>query len=796
MSDDDLTRFRFSTDAYPGTALTVERALVVEALSEPYEASVVLQIHDPDADVAELIGRDAVLTISRAGIERRVCGVICEVSERGSDNELTKAALVLAPALSLSTLRRSTRMFQEKKVSEILETVLKDALDPYGREAQLSLEGTYEPREYCLQYQESDLDFVHRLMEEEGIAYDFDHGGEREVMRLSDSNRAFELAQTVGGDGQVRFEPHNLLGRGTEPVQRFDVELRDTTTSVTVADADWTLSGHVVSESAEGEDAQGRVRESYEHGIGASVSIGSYDAGVRRYQKNDATQQASVRKEAAVRDALVAFAVGRVVGLTPGRRISLLQHPAVGVDGDYLVTRVEHRSEPAEGTLLPAAAALPGATKRRGPEPYHTRFWCIPLGTPHRPLRRAKKPRIFGIESAVVTGPSGEEVHVDEHGRIKVRFHWDRENEADETSSCWIRVKQEWAGAGWGFWWVPRIGMEVVVHFVDGDPDRPLVTGAVYDGANPTPYALPDEKTKSTIKSSSSLGGDGDNELRFEDKAGSEEIYSHAQKDYDEVVENDHQTTVHHDQTNTVDNDQTQTIDANQTERVDANQQMTVGGDRTVHVGGNFDETVSGTETRTVTGDVSESFAANETRTIGVGVTESIGGNETRKVGASQQEMIAAGHVLTVGGSSDVSIAGALTRTAVGGVLSLTPASHTVDALGGWTVVAPAGITMIGPGGIKLTMPGGVTRVDSFWDLLAGIHTRAGNIQMEVFAAKLSITGISSGIWVTKVDLHGSEKAANVAELIVQSLAARQEAALNKEEEGLHASFAASSANL
>ena len=197
---------------------------------------------------------------------------------------------------------------------------------------------------------------------------------------------------------------------------------------------------------------------------------------------------------------------------------------------------------------------------------------------------------ISSIQTAVVTGPSGEEIHVDEHGRIRVQLHWDRQGSNDERSMCWVRVQQPWAGAGWGFWWVPRIGMEVVVQLVDGDLDRPLVTGCVYNAANPLPYSLPAEKTKSTMKSNSSLGGGGFNEFRFEDLAGSEEIYTHAQKDYNEVVENDHTTLVHHDQTNTVDNDQTQTIGGNQTETVHGNQALTVDASRTVHVKGSFDE--------------------------------------------------------------------------------------------------------------------------------------------------------------------------------------------------------------
>jgi type VI secretion system secreted protein VgrG len=229
------------------------------------------------------------------------------------------------------------------------------------------------------------------------------------------------------------------------------------------------------------------------------------------------------------------------------------------------------------------------------------RFECIPLAVEWRPARRWPKPRITSMQTATVVGPSGEEIHTDIHGRIKVQFHWDRENPANETSSCWVRVQQAWAGGGWGFWWVPRIGMEVVVQFVDGDPDRPLVTGSVYNATNELPYPLPDEKTKSTIKSNSSLGGGGSNEFRFEDKAGSEQIYAHAQKDYNEVVEHDHNTLVHNCQTNTVDVDQTQTIGANQTETVH-NQVMTVDGNRTVHVKTRSRRTWTHRETRHVVG--------------------------------------------------------------------------------------------------------------------------------------------------------------------------------------------------
>jgi type VI secretion system secreted protein VgrG len=283
--------------------------------------------------------------------------------------------------------------------------------------------------------------------------------------------------------------------------------------------------------------------------------------------------------------------------------------------------------------------------------------------------------------------------------------------------------------------------MEVVVHFIDGDPDRPLVTGAVYDGANPLPYPLPDEKTKSTIKSNSSIGGGGFNEFRFEDKAGSEEIFTHAQKDYNEVVENDHNTLVHGNQTNEVDGDQTQTIHANQTERVDGTQSMSVGGDRTVHVEGNFDETVDGTETRQTTGDVSETFDATETRSIGASVTEDIGGNETRSIAAAQSETIGASRDRSVGGSMTDTISGALTETITGGISSTTPGSHAVTAAGGWTVTAPGGIVINAAAGANLTQGGGMTRVDYEWRSNANSKAVNTFANFEVYITKTELVG-------------------------------------------------------
>ncbi|MCB0969395.1 MAG: hypothetical protein KDB37_21375, partial [Ilumatobacter sp.] len=256
-----------------------------------------------------------------------------------------------------------------------------------------------------------------------------------------------------------------------------------------------------------------------------------------------------------------------------------------------------------------------------------------------------------------------------------------------------------------------------VVHFVDGDPDRPMISGSVYDGTNALPYPLPDEKTKSTIKTASSLGGDGFNELRFEDLAGEEQVFVHAQKDFDEVVENDHTTTVHHDQTIRVDNDQSQEIGNDQTEHVVGNQDLTVDAARTIQVHGDYQETIDGSETRTVDSGVTETIDAGETRTVTGGMDETIVGDRTQDITGDSTETISAN----------------LNQTIVGAVSLSTLATYDVTAGGNVTVIAPAGVTIVAPAGHTIVAPGGQTIIDGEW-------AKSGADWHDSIALKFSVT--------------------------------------------------------
>jgi type VI secretion system secreted protein VgrG len=302
-----------------------------------------------------------------------------------------------------------------------------------------------------------------------------------------------------------------------------------------------------------------------------------------------------------------------------------------------------------------------------------------------RPKRATPKPFVQGPQTAVVVGPAGDEIYTDKYGRVKVQFHWDRYGTKDENSSCWIRVSHPWAGKNWGAVATPRITQEVVVDFLEGDPDQPLITGRVYNAEQMPPWALPDNATQSGVLTRSSKGGgpDNANAIRFEDKAGSEQLWIHAEKNQDIEVENDETHWVGHDRKKTVDNDENTEVKNNRTEKVGVNEKITIGADRTEDVGGN--------EKITIGADRTEKVGANENITIGAARTEKVGADESVTIGAGQTIKVAANRNDTVGASVTQTIGGALTQTVAGGIKITTPGAVMVTAAGGVTFVAPGG---------------------------------------------------------------------------------------------------------
>ncbi|HWB76945.1 MAG TPA: type VI secretion system tip protein TssI/VgrG, partial [Nannocystaceae bacterium] len=364
---------------------------------------------------------------------------------------------------------------------------------------------------------------------------------------------------------------------------------------------------------------------------------------------DDGLERATEHRDGLTLASKVGHGTGNVITFQPCTTFEVERHDRADLEVKWALTRIEHRGS--------APDVLLGVDDRRGGTAarYTNSFSCVPVESPVRPVRQRPKPRAYGPETATVVGPGGEEIHVDEHGRIKVQFHWEENPKKDDTSSCWIRVRQNWAGPTWGFQFIPRIGMEVVVEFLAGNPDRPLVDGCVYNGDNGFPYSLPGDKTKSGIKTTS-VGGDGSNEIRFEDAAGSEELWMHAQKDMNTVVEND--------QTLGVGRDRTIEIKRHLHDTIVENKTIDVGGNHTETISGNMELSVTKNQSISVTGDVTETISGKHSQTISktskVNVIlksdEIVGAMKTVKVGGLYSEQ--------VGASRSITAVGAMTFTA------------------------------------------------------------------------------------------------------------------------------------
>jgi type VI secretion system secreted protein VgrG len=673
-----------------GTELRVVRFHGWEAISEGFSfvVTTVAPSSEP-VELGDLVGKRATLTLAvaatsaGAGDVRAVRGVVerAELGEEGK--KLTAYRVTLAPTAHALRHRFDVRIFQELSVPDVVKKVLGEA----GVAHQLKLSGSYEPREYCVQFRESDWDFVARLLEEEGIHTYFDHDGDDDVLVLADAKGAHA---PIAGDAELVFRPPGGALVASEHVSAFRSAEERRTGKVTVRDYDFKKPSLVLESVASGE-LDGDLERYDSPGGHTTQPVGDHRA-----------RTGHERLETGRRVGHGSSACGRFI---PGSTFTLAEHPTSALNREYLLTRVEHRgSDP----------HMEGA----GGVPYENDFEVVAADVALRPARVTPKPVVHGIQTAIVVGPSGEEIHTDEHGRIKVQFHWDRLGKRDDKSSCWMRVAQAWAGPGYGAMFLPRVGHEVVVSFVDGDPDRPLVTGSVYHGANVPPYALPGNKTRSTVKTSSSPGGGGYNELRFEDKKGNEEVYLQAERDWNTLVKHDRAQKVGHDEVLDVGHDRTLTVGANETEtigearaievgadhteKIGANMTLSVGGNLGQTVGGTYDLTVSGASTTTVSGDESLTIEKARTLKIDKGFQEEVGGAKTVQVGDAFSLAVAKDSSIQVDGSATEEVKEKKTVT-VGDTYTLTVGDGSVTVKkNGDIVIKGKAITIEGSGPIKV----------------------------------------------------------------------------------------------
>jgi type VI secretion system secreted protein VgrG len=665
MANDTVAQPDFEIEAggYGPAELAVIGFEADEEISRLFRLDATLLVRpDADVDAASLVGAKAVLTIHLPdGSDRWIHGIVAAVEawQEGALETRRRLKLRVVPALWRLGQGRNYRIFQGRDVVDIASQLMKDG----GVEVETSLARAYAPRPYVVQYGESDLDFVSRLLEDEGIFFFFRHEQDKHVVVLGDANSAFP---PISGDDQLPFRHPAGLVAEKEYVDAFAARLEIRTGVVTLRDFNCLRPAVDLTCAAKAD-------------VDKDVEWYDYPAGHQEGEEGKALAKTRLEERRATAELMTGASGCRRLGA--GQVFELVEHPLDELLDKYVVVRVTHVGK------QPAAL---GAEVQGDVEVFRSHMQCIRQGVPFRPARRMPWPAIPGPQTAVVTGPAGEEIHTDEHGRIKVQFHWDRQGKKDEKTSCWVRVSQAWAGPGWGALYLPRIGMEVVVEFLEGDPDQPLVVGAVYNGMNPPPVSLPGDKTKSTLRSASSPGSDGNNELRFEDAKGSEEVYLHAQKDLEVEVRNDRSESIGANETVTVRRDRSRHVGRDQSLRVDGNDSALVGGNQSLQVAGNRSTTVGGSHSEAVAGDQSVSVGGSQSLTVAIASAEtigaakalSVGGAYVVAVGAAMNEAVGGVRSEQVGGPRSEMVGGKKSET-VAGERSLTVGKDLTETIGG-----------------------------------------------------------------------------------------------------------------
>jgi type VI secretion system secreted protein VgrG len=635
------------------TPLGVDVLLLVrfsgeEAISRPFGFDLELQSERRDIDPAEILRKPVVVSWRlRDGSLRHVHGHISRFSQGPSDAQLTSYRAELVPWTHFLSLRRDCRIFQRMSVPDIVEAVFRGAgfVDFEVRC------GARPEREYCVQYLETDLNFVQRLLEEEGIFYFFEHSSEKHTLIMADNP-----SHAPDCPPPDHIPVRGISSSAQDAVSEFEWENSIRTGSVTYRDYDHLQPNFTLEAAVPGQD-----EEVYEYWTGRYTSREEGERLARyRLQAEDAMrEQAQGRSECR--------------NLIAGHKFTLREHTNARANQQYLLTSVHHVCNNGEYRSDETDVSFD----------YSNAFTCIPAAVPFRPRRTVRKPLIMGTQTAVVVGPPGEEIYPDEHGRVKVQFHWDRQGQRNEDSSCWVRVGQLWAGQGWGAQFLPRVGHEVIVGFQNGDPDQPIILGSVYNARNRPPYELPANQAQSGIKTRSTPNGSVSNfnELRFDDKKGDEEVYLHAERTLRTVVEGS----------------ESHSVGGKRTTSIGVDENITVKQHRTVHVENGHETIVIHTGNHTL--DVNTGHHTVNVKTGNQELNVNTG-HSTLNVRTGNYEVnVNAGHATfnVRTGNRDINVpAGAYQLKALNVVIQA-PAGIKLECGGSSITMTPAGITIVGP---------------------------------------------------------------------------------------------------
>ncbi|QBH97029.1 type VI secretion system tip protein VgrG [Limnobaculum zhutongyuii] len=617
--------FSCKIGSLPETTFDVVDFTLEEALSTLFTLDVKVASDDANINMDEQLLQKATLTIKVDGEVKRIINGIVEEGFRGDSGfQRTYYTFTIRPELWLLTLTQDNRIFHFKSVPDILD----ELLQKHSVRAESKLIDSHKQWEYTTQRNETDYQFFSRLAAEEGIVFWF----EENSMFYSDSRTGM-----TGGE-KLLYNLH-IQGFNREAViHRLQYGAKMKPNAVHLKD--YKFSHPDVGLDSKVNQAKKRpLYTMYE-------SYGRYD------DDGVAQQYAKYRLEAHQANSLSGKAESNSIQLMPGKIFTIEEHPADAMNSNWQIVKIVHRGTLPQSVEKESVDKVAAITNE---------FTFIPGSVDWRAPFIAK-PTVYGDETATVVGPAGEEIYVNEYGEVKIHFHWNKYDAADENASCWVRAGQGWNGDGFGFMAVPRIGQEVIIAYLNGDIDMPVIVGTLYNGKNSTPVSLPAKKTRMTIRSQTHKG-QGFNEIGLEDESGQEEFYMHAQKDMNTDVLNNKGTHVINDHNENVDNNQTMVVGVDQTLNVGNNQAGTIGVDQTLDVGNNQTNTIGTNQSSTIGVDQSWDVGSNQTSTIGVDQTTTVGSNQTDTVGANRTATIGGNDVLTVQANQAETIAIAKAET-------------------------------------------------------------------------------------------------------------------------------------
>ena len=692
---------RVETAAGPD-AFLLRRLQATEAFSQLFTIDLDLLSYDGNVRAEDIIGSHMATFIGlHTNQPRKLNGFVKSFVYTGLEKRgLYGYKAELVPWLWFLDKRTNCRIFQNQTVQQIIEFVFSDL---GFQDFNFSLIGTYPPVDYCVQYQESDFNFVSRLMEQEGLFYFFEHQDDKHILHIADNMAAISFlderviehssgnrSKTFINSWQHRF--HYCSGAFAQTDYNFENAnlslLTETLTSIKLNNNSALEKFEFPGNYGDSQRGQNLTRI--------------------RMQQEEAGYQ-------------VVSATSNVPHLEVGKKFKLLSDEAAADDKNNF-SIIETRHQAFEGSYLDERHA-----ESESESFYVNQFICLPEDVIYRPTQKTTKPRIDGVQTAMVVGKPGDEIYTDKYGRIKLQFYWDRYGQKNEASSCWVRVATPWAGSKWGTLNIPRVGQEVVVTFVNGDPDQPLVIGSVYNSTHMPPVGLPEGKNYAGMKSRSIKADGGSfNEFSIDDSNGAEQIKVHAQKDYNTSVGNNLSSTVTANASYNVDGDKASTIGGNSTLSITGNESGAVQGNQDSSVQGNRSFTTAGNTSENTNGNAEATIGVNDSRTIGSNQDLTVGSNQTLNVGSNQTCSIGSNQEVVIGGNQSVGITGKQDVSALAQNISISTSATTsalevaINGQASITLSVGGSSIAIDPAGITLSMGASSVKIDAMGVTVVG----------------------------------------------------------------------------